>query len=125
MASVSHALKSANGTNTHRHHTVPKRLNNRWPIEARLAATLPLNDASIGVTVVPILLPKTRAQARSNVIQPLLHIISTMANVAADDCIIMVRTTPTRQKISTERKPIDAYWRRYANISGLLCKSGT
>lgn len=82
------------------------------PHRGALGGHIPLNDARIGVTVVPMLLPKTRAQARSNVIQPLLHMISTMANVAADDWIIMVRITPTRQNISTERTPSEAYCRR-------------
>ena len=70
MASVSQALRSAKGTNTHRHHKVPSRLNSRCPIAVRLAATLPLSEAIIGVIVVPMLLPNTRAHARSNVIQP-------------------------------------------------------
>lgn len=74
----------------------------------RLAATLPLIEASSGVTVVPMFEPSTSAHARSNVIHPLLHIISVMANIAAELWIIIVTTTPTRQNISTDPKPIEA-----------------
>ena len=74
----------------------------------RLAATLPLIEASSGVTVVPILEPSTRAQARSKVIHPLEHMISVMAKVAADDWMTMVTTMPTRQKMSTLPNPIEA-----------------
>ena len=74
----------------------------------RLAATFPLIDASSGVMVVPMLEPSTSAQARSKVIQPLLHIMSVMANMAAELWIIIVTTMPTRQKISTEPNPIEA-----------------
>ena len=90
----------------HRHHRVPRRLKRRWPIEARFAATLPLSDARIGVMVVPMFEPRTSAHARSNVIQPLVHIISVMANVAADDWMTIVTTRPTRVKMSMERRPI-------------------
>jgi hypothetical protein len=83
-------------------------LNRRCPIAVRLAATLPLIDARRGVMVVPIFEPSTRAQARSKVIHPLLHMIRVMANMAADDWIIMVTSIPTRQKIRTEPKPIEA-----------------
>ena len=74
----------------------------------RLAATLPLIDASSGVIVVPILLPSTTAQARSKEIHPLVHMISTMAKVAADDWITAVMIMPTNINRSTEAKPIDA-----------------
>ena len=92
----------------HRHQIVPRRLNSKCPIDARFAATLPLIDARIGVIVVPILLPSTSAQARSKVIQPLLHMISVMANVAADDWITMVTMMPTAVNISIDRMPRDA-----------------
>ena len=59
--------------------------------------------------VVPIFEPSTRAHARSNVIQPFEHIISVMANVAADDWIIIVSTMPTSVKISIDVTPIEAY----------------
>ena len=91
----------------------------------RLAATLPLIDASRGVMVVPMLEPSTSAQARGKSIHPLEHMISVMANVAAELWMIMVTNRPTRVKISTELKPIEAYFCRNANISGLLCRSGT
>ena len=124
-ASVSHALKWAKGMKMQMHHTVPRRLNSRWPMAARLAATLPLMDASSGVMVVPMLLPSTRAQASSNVIQPLLHMMRVMANVAADDCMTIVTTMPTSTNSSTEAMPIDEYSFKAMNISGLLCRSGT
>ena len=57
--------------------------------------------------VVPILEPSTKAQARSKVIHPLLHMMRVMANVAADDWMTIVTIKPTRQKISTEPKPIE------------------
>jgi len=51
---------------------------------------LPLIDASSGVIHVPMFDPKITAHARSYVIQPFEHMISTMANVAADDWMIAV-----------------------------------
>ena len=87
---------------------MPRVLNSRCPIAVRFAATFPLIDASSGVMVVPMLLPSTTAQARSNDIHPLVHIISTMANVAADDWMTAVTIIPTSRNSSTEVKPIDA-----------------
>ena len=107
------------------HHTVPRRLNSRCPIAVRFAATFPLIDARIGVIVVPIFEPSTSAHARSKVIHPFVHIISVIANVAADDCITIVNTMPTARNINIEDMPIVAYSFRKANISGLLCRSGT
>ena len=100
MASVSHTLNWAKGMNTQRHHIVPRRLNSRCPMAVRLAATFPLMEARIGVMVVPMLLPSTRAHASSKVIQPLLHIISTMAKVAAELCMMAVTTSPTVENSS-------------------------
>ena len=74
----------------------------------RLAATFPLIEASSGVMVVPILEPSIRAHARSKVIHPFEHIIRVMANIAADDWIIVVTSIPTKRKISTEPNPIEA-----------------
>lgn len=73
----------------------------------RFAATLPLNDARIGVMVVPMLEPSTMAHDRSNPIQPFEHMISVMANVAADDCMIIVSTRPTSRKMHTDPKPME------------------
>ena len=89
-------------------HTVPKQLKSRCPRAAFFAAEFPPREARIGVIVVPMLLPSTIAQPISNVIQPLPHIIITMANDAADDWIIMVMTMPTSTKITTDAKPISA-----------------
>ena len=74
----------------------------------RFAATFPLIDARMGVMVVPMLEPNTRAHARSKSIHPLEHIIRVMAKVAADDCMIIVSTRPTRAKMHTDPKPIEA-----------------
>ena len=65
-------------------------------------------EAKSGVMVVPILLPSTTAQARSKEIHPLVHMIRTMAKVAADDWMTAVSIMPTKRKSSTEPKPIDA-----------------
>ena len=87
---------------------MPKRLNSRWPMAVRFAATFPLMEARSGVMVVPILLPSTTAHARSNEIHPFVHMMSTMANVAADDCMIAVMTMPTTRKSNTDPKPMEA-----------------
>ena len=68
---------------------------------------LPPSDASSGVMVVPKLLPSTIAHDMSNGIQPLVAIISTMANVAALDCITIVTSKPTPKKMSIDQNPID------------------
>ena len=75
--------------------------------------------------VVPMLLPSTMAQPIENGIQPLLHIIITMANVAAELWITMVISKPAMMKMSTERNPFWVYDCRKANISGSDCRSGT
>ena len=87
---------------------MPKRLKSRWPIAVRFAATLPLIEARRGVMVVPIFEPSTTAHARSKVIHPFVHIISTMANVAADDWMMAVMIMPTNRNSSTDMKPIEA-----------------
>ena len=61
----------------------------------------------MGVMVVPMLLPSTMAQAMSNGIQPFVAIMSTMANVAADDWITMVTTMPASRNTSTDTKPME------------------
>ncbi len=48
-----------------------------------------------------------------------------MANVAADDCMTMVSMMPTARNMAMDPKPIEEYFCRNANISGLLCRSGT
>ena len=73
----------------------------------RFAATFPLMEARRGVTVVPMFEPRMRAQERSKSIHPFEHIISVIANVAADDCITIVTTSPTNMNISTDPKPIE------------------
>ena len=80
-----HTINVTKGKNSNTVHIVPKKLNKKCPRAAFLAATLPLSDARIGVIVVPMLLPSTMAHAISNGIQPFVHIIRTIANVAADD----------------------------------------
>ncbi len=73
----------------------------------RLAATFPPIDAMSGVMVVPMLEPSTSAHDRSKSIQPLLHMMSVMANVAALDWMTIVSIMPTNVNISTETKPIE------------------
>ncbi len=87
---------------------MPRKLNSRWPIAVRLAATFPLMEASRGVIVVPMFEPSTSAQAKGKSIHPLEHIMRVMAKVAAELWMTMVSTRPTRQKISTEPNPIEA-----------------
>ena len=89
-------------------HIVPKKLNRKCPSAALRAAMFPLSAARIGVMVVPMLLPSTIAQAMSKGIQPLEHMMSTIANVAADDWIIIVTTRPAATNIITEANPREA-----------------
>ena len=102
IALVIQAFISANHVNTTTHQMVPSALKSKWPMAVRLAATLPLIEASNGVMVVPMFEPSTKAQAKSKVIQPLVHIISTIAKVAADDWMMAVTIMPTRANSSTE-----------------------
>ena len=87
-------------------HTVPSTLNSKCPTAAFLAARLAPSEASSGVMVVPMLLPSTMAQAMSKGIHPLVAITSTMAKVAALDCITSVTTRPTVRKMSTDQNPM-------------------
>ncbi len=101
-----HEINFINGKYRISAHIEPNTLNNRCPIAARLAHILPDMEAMSGVIHVPMLLPSTIAAAISNEIQPLLHITSTRAKVALEDCIIMVITIPIKAKRSMEPKPI-------------------
>ena len=91
----------------------------------RLAAILPLSDARIGVMVVPMLPPKIMAQPNVNDIQPCEHIISVMANVAAELCAIMVNTMPRPKNISTDHTPRLVHSVTNFSISGFSCRLGT
>ena len=104
---------------------VPKKLNRKCPIAARLAETLPDTDAIIGVIQVQILPPKIMAAAISNVIQPLLLIIRAIANVALDACTTIVKIAPISINNNTEAYPIWVYCVSTAKISGLAFRSGT
>ena len=70
-----------------------------------------------------MLLPNTTAHAISKPIQPFVLITSTMANVAADDCMTMVIAMPTNTNSSTEAKPLLEYWARNSRV--LASSSGT
>ena len=83
----------------------PSTLNSKCPIAALFADTFAPIEANRGVIVVPILLPKIKAAAMSNEIQPLLHMIKNIAIDALDDCTIIVRIAPTAQNPKIEMNP--------------------
>ncbi len=81
---VMSATSAVNGWNTQSTITEPITLNSTCPMAARFAARLPLSEASTGVMVVPMLPPRIMAHPSSNEIQLWEHMISVMANVAAE-----------------------------------------
>ena len=68
--------------------------------------TLPVNAARLAVMVVPIFSPNTRAAPNSRLIQPLAHMISVIAIVAAEACTIMVSIVPMNKNRRMEKNPI-------------------
>ena len=104
--STNHDTASVKGVKRHNTHITPNTLNTKWAKAARLACVLPVSAARFAVMVVPIFSPKTSAAPNSKLIQPLAHIISVMAIVAADACTIMVNTVPIPTKRSMEIKPM-------------------
>ena len=71
----------------------------------RLAARLPLSEARMGVMVVPMFPPRMMAHPRLKLIHPCEHMISVMANVAAELWATMVRTMPKMKKMITDQNP--------------------
>ena len=72
----------------------------------RLACVLAVNAARLAVMVVPIFSPNTRAAPNSRLIQPLAHMISVIAIVAAEACTIMVSIVPMNKNRRMEKNPI-------------------
>ena len=84
----------------------------------RFALIFPLNEARIGVMVVPMLPPRIMAQPKVNDIHPCEHIIRVMAKVAAELWAIIVKTMPKVKKISIEPRPMLVQSVTNFNISG-------
>ena len=84
----------------------PNTLNTKWANAARLACVLAVNAARLAVMVVPIFSPNTRAAPNSRLIQPLAHMISVIAIVAAEACTIMVSIVPMNKNRRMEKNPI-------------------
>ena len=103
----------------------PSTLKSKCPMAVRLAATLPLRDAKIGVMVVPMFPPRIMAHPSVNEIHPCEHIISVIANVAAELWAIMVITIPRTKNISTLHAPIDVQLVTNSSICGFSCRLGT
>ena len=97
---------SVKGTNRQSTQMTPKTLKARWANAARRACVFPVSAARLAVIVVPMFSPSTRAAPSSKLIQPLAHIISVMAIVAAEACTIMVRMVPLKTKSRMDRKPM-------------------
>ena len=86
----------------------PKTLNVRCAKAARRACVFPVRAARLAVMVVPMFSPSTSAAPSSKLIQPLAHMMSVMAMVAADACTIMVSTVPMMTNSRMEAKPMSA-----------------
>ena len=91
----------------------------------RLALIFPLSDARIGVMVVPMFPPRIMAHPSSNDIHPCEHMISVMANVAAELWAIIVKTMPRAKKIRTDPRPRLVQSVTNLSISGFSCRLGT
>ena len=70
QACVMSATSSLNGWKMQSTMMEPITLKSTWPMAVRLAARLPLSEASTGVMVVPMLPPRMMAQPSSNEIHP-------------------------------------------------------
>ena len=84
----------------------PNTLKTKCANAARLACVLAVNAARLAVIVVPIFSPSTRAAPSSRLIQPLAHMISVIAIVAAEACTIMVSIVPMNKNRRMEKNPI-------------------
>ena len=103
---TNHEIAMVNGLNRQSTQITPNTLNTKCAKAARLAGTLPVKAAKLAVMVVPIFSPNTKAAPNSKLIQPLAHIMSVMAIVAADACTIIVRIVPISTNRITEAKPM-------------------
>ena len=95
-----------NGVKRQSTQITPKTLNTKWANAALLACVLPVNAARLAVMVVPIFSPNTNAAPNSKLIQPLAHMISVIAIVAADACTTIVRIVPINTNNRIEIYPI-------------------